>query len=78
MRRMLPWLFAVSLIACPRAASPQDPRGTAPGFARSLRSYVYNEGGSQAGAVLFPIAVGAAAGLGLDALLARNRTVYVR
>ena len=47
-------------------------------FGLALRSYVHNEGGSEAGAVLFPIGVGAGAGLALDAVLATNRTVYVR
>ena len=47
-------------------------------FGLALRSYAHNEGGNQAGALLFPIGVGAGAGLAIDAALAIDRTVYVR
>lgn len=47
-------------------------------FGIALRSYAHNEGGSEAGALLFPIAVGLGAGIAIDALLVRARTVFER
>jgi hypothetical protein len=44
----------------------------------ALASYAENEGGNKAAAYLFPIAVGAGAGAGIDALLNLERTVYRR
>ena len=47
-------------------------------FGIALRSYAYNEGGNEAGALLFPIAVGLGTGVAIDALLVRPRTVFER
>jgi hypothetical protein len=47
-------------------------------FGVVLKAYVHNEGGSEAGALAFPVAVGAGAGLAIDALLVRPRTVFER
>jgi hypothetical protein len=43
----------------------------------AISSYTNNEGGSSAWAAM-PIGVGAAMGVGIDALLSKNRTVYQR
>jgi hypothetical protein len=47
-------------------------------FGLALKSYAHNEGGSEGLAVLMPIGVGLGAGIGIDALLVRPRTVYER
>jgi len=47
-------------------------------FGIALRSYAHNEGGNEAGALLFPIAVGLGSGIAVDALLVRPRTVFKR
>jgi hypothetical protein len=54
--------------------------GTAIGipFGIALKSYANNEVGSEAGALAFPIAIGAGAGLGIDSLLVRPHTMFER
>jgi hypothetical protein len=44
----------------------------------ALASYAENEGGSQAAAWMFPMAIGLGAGIGIDALVNFPRTVYRR
>jgi hypothetical protein len=54
--------------------------GTGAGAAVGLaaRSYAYNEGGNETAALLLPLAAGLGAGIAVDALLVRPRTVYER
>jgi hypothetical protein len=47
-------------------------------FGIALKSYAHNEGDNEAGALLFPIAVGLGAGVAIDALLVRPRIVFER
>jgi hypothetical protein len=47
-------------------------------FGLALKSYAHNEGGSEGLAVLMPIGVGLGAGIGIDALLVKPRTIYER
>lgn len=52
--------------------------GVGVAFGLALKSYAYNEGGNEAAALMLPIAVGLGAGIGIDALLVRSRTVFER
>jgi hypothetical protein len=45
-------------------------------FGLAMRSYAYNEGGDQAGALILPILAGVGAGIAIDAALVRPRTVF--
>jgi hypothetical protein len=47
-------------------------------FGLALKSYAYNEGGSEAWALAFPILVGLGTGLAFDAFLVIPRTVFDR
>ena len=47
-------------------------------FGIALPSWAHNEGGSEAGALLLPIAAGLGAGIAIDAVLVRPRTVFDR
>ena len=47
-------------------------------FGLALRSYAYNEGGSEAWALSFPILVGLGTGIAIDAFLVTPRTIFDR
>jgi hypothetical protein len=47
-------------------------------FGLALKSYAHNEGGSEAGALAFPILVGLGTGVAIDAFLVVPRTVFDR
>jgi hypothetical protein len=52
--------------------------GAGVAFGLAARSYAFNEGGNEAAAFLLPTAIGLGAGIGIDALLVRPRTVFER
>jgi hypothetical protein len=47
-------------------------------FGLALKSYAHNEGGSEAGALAFPILVGTGTGIAIDAFLVTPRTLFDR
>ena len=47
-------------------------------FGLALKSWAHNEGGSEAGALAIPIAIGLGTGIAIDALMVRPRTVFER
>ena len=47
-------------------------------FGLALKAWAHNEGGSEAGALAIPIAMGLGAGITIDAFLVRPRTVFDR